>query len=396
MPKNTILRNAILILLGAAIGAAAIGVIASQTGGGEGDVRISAQKLESGAVVVALQEADAGGGWGERVRPELHRLPADAPTGRWFNSSAIATGEAPEPLHTVCLIHHGSYADEFWLSLTRNAVVSSRNIGLDLALGGSPDSAEQAQLIRDCVDQGFRGIATSVPDADALRDAIEYARDAGVVVLTYNSGRLDAEGLGIPVHVSLDEAAVGRRAGEEFNEGGVAGTVLCVLHEPTNVGLEERCDALEAAYAGGEVERLGISGVADIEQSTAQMTERLRQGGVGGLLTLNSALMNPAVEAVAAADSDAKIAAVGVLDAARQVVAGNVFIALTDQPWFQVDYTLSSLKNFLGAIDLGLPVDGIYLSLTSLVSVEPVVLDFEASKRFLDAFDRFLAENFGG
>ena len=390
------LKNAILILLGAAIGAAAIGVIASQSGGGEGDVRISVQKLESGAVEVALQEADAEGVWGERVQPELSQLPADAPSGRWFNSSAIATSEAPGPEHSVCLVHHGSYADEFWLSLTRNAVVSSNNIGLELGLGGSPDPAEQAQLIRDCVDQGYGGIATSVPDADALRDAIRYAQDSGVVVLTYNSGRLDAESLGVPVHVSLDEAVVGRRTGEEFNKAGVTGTVLCVLHEPTNVGLEERCDALEAAYAGGEVERLGISGVTDIEQSTAQMTERLRQGDVGGLLTLNSALMDPAVAAVAAAGSDAKIATVGVLDAARQIVAGNVFIALTDQPWFQIDYTLSSLKNFLSAIDLGLPTDAINLSLTTLVAVEPIVLDFDASKRFLDAFDRFLAENFGG
>ncbi len=389
------LKNAILILLGAAIGAAAIGIIASQTGGGEGDVRISAQKLESGAVVVALQEADAEGGWGERVRPELHRLPADAPTGRWFNSSAISTGEAPGPQHSVCLIHHGNYVDEFWLSLTRNAVVASGNFGLDLWLEGSPDSAEQAQLIRDCADRGIRGIATSVPDADALRDAIRYAQDAGAVVLTYNSGRSDAESLGVPVHVSLDEAAVGRRTGEEFNEAGVAGTVLCVLHEPANAGLEERCDALEATYDGGEVERFGISGVAELELSTAEMAERLRQGDVGGLLTLNSALMNPAVEAVAAAESDAKIATVGVLDAARQIVAGHVFIALTDQPWFQSEYVLASLKNFLNAMDLGITAEGINISLTSLVSIEPIVLDFKASKDFLDAFNRFLAENFG-
>lgn len=386
------LKNAILILLGAAIGAAAVGAIASQVGGDRNEVRISVQKLDSGAVAVALQEADAEGGWGERVRPELNRLPADAPTGRWFSSSAIEIGEAPGPRHTACLVHHGSNADEFWLAVTRNAFISSRNIGLELTITGSPDRAAQAQMIRDCADQGVGGIATSVPDADALRDAIRYAQDAGVVVLTYNSGRLDAESLGVPIHVSLDEAAVGRRAGEEFNEAGVAGTVLCVLHEPANAGLEERCDALETAYAGGEVERLGISGVADIEESTAQMAERLQQGDIGGLLTLNSALMDPSVAAVATAGSDAKIAAVGVLDAAQQVVAGNVFIALTDQPWFQSDYILASLKNYLGALDLGLTAAGIAISPTTLVAVEPIVLDFEASKDFLDAFNNFLAE----
>ena len=106
--------------------------------------------------------------------------------------------------------------------------------------------------------------------------------------------------------------------------------------------------------------------------------------------------MDPSVAAVAAAGSDAKIAAVGVLDAAQQVVAGNVFIALTDQPWFQSDYILASLKNYLSAMDLGLTAAGIAISPTTLVAVEPIVLDFQASKDFLDAFNNFLAELAGG
>ena len=389
------LKRVALILLGAAIGAAAVGLIASQTGGGHHDVRISVQKLESGAVAVALQEAGADGAWGERQQPELNRLPADAPSGRWFNSSAVSIGGALGPAHTVCLVHHGDEADEFWESLTLNATVSSDNIGIDLTIKGDPDPEAQARLIRECVEEGVRGIATSVPNADALREAIGYAQESGVVVVTYNSGRGDAESLGVPVHVSLDEAALGRRAGEEFSEAEVTGTVLCVLHEPDNSGLEERCDALEGAYTGGEVERFNVAGVADIERSTKQMTERLREGGVGGLLMLNSALMNPSTEAVAAAESDAKVAAVGLLEAARQVVAGKVFIALTDQPWFQSDYVLMSLKNYLSGIDLGLSVEAIGLNPTTLVQIEPIVLDRESSQRVLDELARFIAEQFG-
>ena len=389
------LKRVALILLGAAIGAAAVGLIASQTGGGHHDVRVSVQKLESGSVAVALQEAGEDGSWGERQRPELNRLPADAPSGRWFNSSAVSIGGALGPAHTVCLVHHGDEADEFWESLTLNATVSSDNIGIDLTIKGDPDPEAQARLIRECVEEGVRGIATSVPNADALREAIGYAQESGVVVVTYNSGRGDAESLGVPVHVSLDEAAIGRRAGEEFSEAGVTGTVLCVLHEPDNSGLNERCDALEGAYTGGEVERFNVAGVADIARSTQQMTERLREGGVGGLLMLNSALMNPSTEAVAAAESEAKVAAVGVLEAARQVVAGKVFIALTDQPWFQSDYVLMSLKNYLSGIDLGISVEAIGLNPTTLVQVEPIVLDRENSQQLLDELARFIAEQFG-
>ena len=390
------LKRVALILLGAAIGAAAVGLIASQTGGGHHDVRISVQKLESGSVAVALQEAGEDGAWGERQQPELNRLPADAPSGRWFNSSTVAIGGTLGPAHTVCLVHHGDEADDFWESLTLNAIVSSGNIGIDLTIKGDPDPEAQARLIRECVEEGVRGIATSVPNAEALREAIGYAQESGVVVVTYNSGRGDAESLGVPVHVSLDEAALGRRAGEEFSEAGVTGTVLCVLHELDNSGLEERCDALEGAYTGGEVERFNVAGVADIERSTKQLTERLREGGAGGLLVLNSALMNPSTEAVAAAGSEAKVATVGVLEAAEQVIAGKVFIALTDQPWFQSDYVLMSLKNYLSGIDLGISVEAIGLNPTTLVQVEPIVLDRESSQQLLDELARFIAEQFGG
>ena len=390
------LKRVALILLGAAIGAAAVGLIASQTGGGHHDVRISVQKLESGSVAVALQEAGEDGAWGERQQPELNRLPADAPSGRWFNSSTVAIGGTLGPAHTVCLVHHGDEADDFWESLTLNAIVSSGNIGIDLTIKGDPDPEAQARLIRECVEEGVRGIATSVPNADALREAIGYAQESGVVVVTYNSGRSDAESLGVPVHVSLDEAALGRRAGEEFSEAGVTGTVLCVLHEPDNSGLEERCDALEGAYTGGEVERFNVAGVADIERSAKQLTERLREGGAGGLLVLNSALMNPSTEAVAAAGSEAKVATVGVLEAAEQVIAGKVFIALTDQPWFQSDYVLMSLKNYLSGIDFGISAEAIGLNPTTLVQVEPIVLDRESSQQLLDELARFIAEQFGG
>ena len=389
------LKRVALILLGAAIGAAAVGLVASQTGGGHHDVRISVQKLESGAVEVALQEAGEDGAWGERQRPELGNLPADAASGRWFNSSPIAVGGPAGPEHTACLVHHGDLTDEFWLSLTRNAIVSSANIGIDLTVKGDSDPEEQARLIRECVEEGVRGIATSLPNVEALRGAIGYAQESGVLVLTYNSGRSDAESLGVPVHVSLDEAALGRQAGEAFSEAGVTGTVLCVLHEPDNAGLEERCDALEGGYTGGEVERFSVAGVAEIERSTEQMTERLREGGVGGLLTLNSALMNPSAEAVAAAESDAKVAAVGTVTAAEQVAAGKVFLALTDQPWFQSDYVLMSLKNFLSGIDLGLSVEAIGINPTTLVEVAPIVLDRENSQRLLDELERFIAEQFG-
>ena len=401
MPK---LRQAVMMLLVFALGGLAVGGVFAATHGG-GEVRIAAQKLADGRVEVALQELSADGSWGERQLPERRFVPADAPTGRWLTSSSLetaaaeaATAVAPAPeLPVVCVLHHGSAADEFWQNVENGAYVSGANFGLDVWVHGEhgdPDPNHHATTIRYCADEGVAAIATSVPDVDALRDAIRYAQDAGVFVLTFNSGSGDAESLGVPVHIGLDEQAVGRHAGNAFNAAGAEGIALCVLHERNNSGLEERCDALDAAYAGGELERLYVTGVEDIAGSTAEMTERLEAGGVGAVMTLNTALMLPSVEAAQAAGSEAKIGAIGALEAAQAVASGAVLFAISDQPWFQIDYALASVDYYLSAIALGLPPESIALSPTTLTFVEPFVIDRALAEQTLVELAAFLAAQF--
>lgn len=398
MPK---LRQAVTMLLMFALGGVAVGGVFAATHGG-GEVRIAAQKLADGRVEVALQELSEDGSWGERQLPERRFLPADAPTGRWLTSSPLETAAlaavaaAPE-LPEVCVVHHGSEVDEFWQNVENNAYVSGANFGLDVWVHGEhgdPDPNHHATTIRYCADEGVAAIVTSVPDVDALREAIRYAQDAGVFVLTFNSGSDDAESLDVPVHVGLDEQAVGRHAGNAFNAAGVEGIALCVLHERNNSGLEERCDALEATYTGGELERLYVPGVEDIPGSTTEMTERLQAGGVGALMTLNTALMLPSVEAVQAAGGEVEVGAIGAVEASRAVASGAVLFAISDQPWFQIDYALASIDYYLSAIALGLPPASIALSPTTIVLVQPFVIDRALAQETLAALAAFLAEQF--
>ena len=55
------------------------------------EVRISARRLADGRIEFALQPR-TGGGWGERVLPFRRYFPADAPAGRWLNSSSALGG----------------------------------------------------------------------------------------------------------------------------------------------------------------------------------------------------------------------------------------------------------------------------------------------------------------
>ena len=58
---------------------------------GGAEVRISARRLADGRIEFALQPR-TGGVWGERVLPFRRYFPADAPAGRWLNSSAALGG----------------------------------------------------------------------------------------------------------------------------------------------------------------------------------------------------------------------------------------------------------------------------------------------------------------
>ena len=385
MPK---LKQAILLLAVFALGGLAVGGAFAAMHGGD-EVRVAARKLDDGRVEVAVQAKQADASWGERQLPERRFVPADAEPGRWLTSSAAAIGEAPPPPRAVCIVHHGGEGDTFWTQLGFNATFSAPSLGLALTIKNDPDAARQAQLIRDCADEGAEAIATSVPDADALRGAIEYAKDAGVIVITFNSGRLDAESLRVPIHISLNEAALGSQAGGAFNDAGVEGTVLCVLHEPNNAGLEERCDALATAYSGGEVERFNVAGVGDIERSTEQLRERFARGDVAGSLTLNDLLLLPSAAAAEAAGAEVAIGGIGALDAACAIVAGDVLFAMPDQPWFQADFVLASLNSHLRSLDLGLTVEQFEISPTTQVVIEPFVIDLEAAQGVVEALTGF-------
>lgn len=386
------LKNAMLALAFAAMiaGAGVIGATLAH-GDGHGDddpaerytVRISAQRLASGGVAVGLQEQRADGAWQERELPANGVLPADATVGRWANSSPLGVGGALQP---VCVIHHGGPADvAFWGRFARDMAAAAQQHGLDARVAGELDHQRQAEQIRQCVADGVAGIATTLPNPDVLEDAVREAIDAGVVVVTFNSGREAAERLGSAIHVSIDETAAGQRAGAAFNTAGTEGTVLCVLHEPDNIGLEERCDALGESYEGGEMERLYVVGVSDAARTTEQITERLGAGGVGGVLTLNEALMLTPSDAAQLTGGDLVIGAFGGLRTAVEIGAGKVTFAISDQPWLQANYVATHLFMYLEGIKQGFSPAIYEVAPITLVSLEPLLIDSNTARLWLQA-----------
>ena len=83
--------------MAALLGVIALGLLAAVTiragsgaAEGETEIRVNLLRQDDGDVLVAVQQREATRVWGERQRPRLNRLPAEAPAGRWHASSALS------------------------------------------------------------------------------------------------------------------------------------------------------------------------------------------------------------------------------------------------------------------------------------------------------------------
>ena len=121
-------------------------------------------------------------------------------------------------------------------------------------------------------------------EPEVLKPAVREAIDAGIPVVSFNSGAEAASEVGTVMHISLDDREGGRIAADEFNARGIEGNVLCVIHQPNNIGLHDRCDGFEERFTG-TVERWSPTSV---ETDVDDLKARLAEGNVDAVLALSS------------------------------------------------------------------------------------------------------------
>lgn len=323
------------------------------------EVRVQARQLADGRVEIAVQQrAAAEQNWSERAAPEQRFLPADAPVGRWFSSSPVAARPAADAMvartQLFCLVTHAHPDDPFW----RTAELAASDLrwprdlpGIDVRMSGSPDVAQQSQLIRDCIADEATAIGVTLADPDGVAEALREAADAGIWVTTFNSGDEDYMRVGASRHVGVDEVDAGNTAAERFADAGVEGPVLCVIHERRNVGLEERCRGFELAWSG-PVAQLHVeeTGFTDPAGTAAAIAAKLRSADqpFAAVLTLNHAIAAAAVDAIAAAESDAILGTFdGTTTTLRAILDGKILFALETSPFSQTWLALAAMRHLV-------------------------------------------------
>jgi simple sugar transport system substrate-binding protein len=236
---------------------------------------------------------------------------------------------------TIAVITHGE-GDTFWSVAKKGAEQAGKDMGVTVKYSESAnDPQTHAQLIDSAVTEKVDGIATSVPNTDALRDPLKKASDAGIPIITLNSGQSDSASLGAITHVGQDEGVAGEAAGKRLAES-ASGKLLCVVHEQGNSGLEERCAGAKKGF-GGEVENVQVKGVSDIATSTTELQSKLQSDkDVTAVLTLNPDIAVAARDAVQGASSDAKLATFDLSgDVVKAVKAGEIEFAVDQQQYLQ-------------------------------------------------------------
>ena len=249
----------------------------------------------------------------------------------------VALGQGRDGLYCVAT-HEAPGDSSFWSVVQRGAEAAGGDLGVEVRVQGDIDVTAQADIVRNCIADGAVGIAASLANPEGMTDVLSEAVDAGIPVVTLNSGAAVFRDLGAITHVGQSEDVAGAGAGERFNEAGVTGKVLCVVHEDANIGLEERCDGLESTY-GGEVERFNVAstGTGDIPGTQSTIVDKLTDDtDVVGILTLNPDIAIAARDAVSEAGVEPALATFDLSpDVLSAIDGGEILFAIDQQQYLQ-------------------------------------------------------------
>src|SRR2546426_3635625 len=172
-----------------------------------------------------------------------------------------AFGATREATIKVAVVTHGD-TGQFW-SVFKKGVDQAKK---DLKSGGvsvtevyaNNDVAKQVAGINAAIAAGAKVIATSVPDASALKDPLRKAAAKGIEIITVNSGLGAFDSLPTyEVHVGQTEDIAGQGAGKQFKKVG-AKKVLIVIHEASNSGLQQRAAGVKSVLGSAKVKVVTI------------------------------------------------------------------------------------------------------------------------------------------
>jgi simple sugar transport system substrate-binding protein len=260
---------------------------------------------------------------------------------------------------TIAVLTHGD-GGVFWSVFQKGAEKAGKDLGITVRyIGSNNTGTAQSDSINQAVSDKVQGIAVSLADPSAVKDAVAAAVAAGIPVVTTNSGSNLYKEFGAFTHIGQDEFTAGAGAGEKFNEAG-AKSLLCVKQEQTNTGLDARCDGAKSTFKG-KFDVITTSGDASGKQQADVKAALDSRADVDAIFGTGPVVAH---DASAAAKELGRTVTVGGVDLStdilKDIAAGDVAFTIDQQQYLQGYVSVLSLylnatnKNTLGG---GLPIN---------------------------------------
>jgi simple sugar transport system substrate-binding protein len=245
------------------------------------------------------------------------------------------------------VVSHGQASDPFW-SVVKNGVdKAAEDLGVT-AEYRSPDGfnmVQMGQIIDAAVASQPDGLVVSIPDAEALGDAIRNAVASGIPVISMNSGSDVFDDLGVAAHVGQTEYEAGLGGGKRMKEAGVT-KAICVNQEVGNVALDLRCEGFIDGLEGVPVEVLAVT-IDPTEVSNAVQAYLTANPDTDGVLTLGPTAAEPTLAALEQIEMLDQVK-FGTFDLSPAVLEaidqGNMMFAIDQQQYLQGYLPIQLLK----------------------------------------------------
>ncbi|HZX55080.1 MAG TPA: substrate-binding domain-containing protein [Ilumatobacteraceae bacterium] len=261
---------------------------------------------------------------------------------------------------TVAIVTHGD-GGVFWSVFKKGALQAGKDLGITVNYQESNNTGtKQSDMINQAVADGAQGLAVSLADPDAVKDAVAAAAAAGLPIVTTNSGSDLYKQFGAFTHIGQDEFTAGAGAGEKFNDAGVK-VLLCAKQEQTNTGLDARCDGAKSTFKGKFLTPITTSGDASGKQQADMKAALDADPTIDGVFGTGPVIGH---DASLAAKELGRTITIGAVDLSNDILddiaAGDVAFTIDQQQYLQGYVSVLALylnitnKNTLGG---GLPIN---------------------------------------
>ncbi len=272
------------------------------------------------------------------------------------SGGATAGGKGPDGAlvarNTIKIevVTHGQAIDGFWGVVRNGFKAGASDMGVTYtynAPAAESDMPAMSALIDAAIAKKPSGLVVSIPNPDALSPAIKKAVDAGIPVVSMNSGSDVFKGLGIIAHVGQTELQAGIGAGERFKAAGVKNGV-CFNQEVGNQALTLRCNGFFMGLTGAEDGEVLTGSISDPAGMQATIEAKLASDPtVDGILTLGPSVAGPALAAVTASGKTITLATFDLsADVLTAIKDGKMAFAIDQQQFLQGYLPIVILTNY--------------------------------------------------